>query len=142
MAPITEIDVKEDTSIVTNVIKKSKCFPKEKVKKSYMCEQCGKSFKNLESWKVHISVKHENKKLYKCRLCKKTFSYRGGLKTHQKTCQGPTDEIRWIFWGKGGTPPLCIHPDCAGKEGVKFTYASIKKHCMNVHATPENSVSS
>ena len=106
-----------------------------------MCEQCGKSFKELESWKVHIAVKHENKKLFKCRLCQRSFSYREGLHTHKKTCKGPTNENRWIFWGKGGTPPLCIHPDCAGKEESKFTAASIKKHIMNVHATPENSVS-
>ena len=141
-APDVKIDVKQEYND-GSVVKKTKKAVRGKAgsKKEYICDLCGKVFKLNDSLKNHVRVKHEQKKIFKCRQCKKSFSYQTGLREHRGVCKGPSKEKRWIYWGKNSHKPKCIHPDCVGKEEVKFTVQSILIHVLDVHTSPENSVS-
>ena len=100
--PDVDIDIKQEIKLPG--IKKIKNVNIQKaektVKKSRVCDQCGKTLGDKKSLEEHVRVQHEKKKIYKCRQCKKSYSYRGGLVDHRKICKGPIKENRWIFWGK------------------------------------------
>ena len=75
---------------------------------------------------------------YRCDKCGRSWAYRKGMVYH-KARGKCSQEPRWIRWTRGR--PLCIHPDCHGKQNVEFTYSAMMKHIMDEHTTPETSVS-
>ena len=144
-APNVELNIKEE--ITDGVLKKKskdKKDRKEKIQKEHICDICGKSLREKETLKLHIAAVHEKKKQYKCKKCENSYSYRGGLREHRKSgrCKGaPSNEYRWIKWGNN-CDPKCIHPDCVDKGDVKFTFAGIMNHIIDVHTPgPDDSVS-
>jgi len=142
LAPDIDIDIKQEVKDNSSVDKKVNIDGKKKrirLPKDFVCDHCGKVFKTKDSMKMHVTVKHEKKKIFKCKKCSKAYSYRRGLIEHREKCTGPTNENRWIFWGKDSNNPRCIHPDCIGKEEQTFKVLEIMKHIMEVHTTPENS---
>lgn len=56
---------------------------KEKIKKAYRCEMCGKNFALKDSYKSHQRI-HTGEKPFTCHICGKQFSHTGGLYYHLK----------------------------------------------------------
>jgi hypothetical protein len=87
---------------------------------------------------VPIKLDAKNQRRYMCDKCGKSWAYRKGVAYHK--AKGKCSlEPRWIRWTRGR--PLCIHPDCAGRPDVEYTYSAMMRHIIDVHATPETSVS-
>ena len=107
------------------------------MKKEYVCEICGKSFKTIYRKEAHISGVHEKKKPYKCGKCGDAYKYQSGLRVHRNSgyCPGaPRKENKWIYWGKDGSNSKCLHPDCIGKDYGRFSYGGIMKHIIDLHS--------
>merc|ERR1711970_1257582 len=104
-----------------------------------MCEICGKSFKRSKDMKEHVSGVHEKKLAYKCKKCGIGYKYRQGLLQHRKKGKCPeTPSLlrKLIYWGRGKPypdTPICIHPDCVGKDLPKFDFNSIMNHVIDFH---------
>ena len=73
-----------------------------------------------------------------CQTLRFNETYRKGLVYH-KARGKCSQEPRWIRWTRGR--PICIHPDCLGKQDVEFTYSAMMRHIIEEHNTPETSVS-
>lgn len=56
---------------------------KEKTKKTYQCEMCGKNFTLKDSYNSHQRI-HTGEKPFTCHICGKQFSHTGGLYYHLK----------------------------------------------------------
>lgn len=56
---------------------------KEKTKKAYRCEMCGKNFTLKDSYNSHQRI-HTGEKPFTCHICGKQFSHTGGLYYHLK----------------------------------------------------------
>ena len=52
------------------------------IKKTWLCSHCGKKFRQLNSYKMHMNV-HQGIKPYVCDLCGKSFAYDKSLKEHK-----------------------------------------------------------
>ena len=49
---------------------------------------------------------------------------------------------KWIrYSAKNKNRIRCVHPDCADKKELNFTYAGIMKHIIDLHTSQETSVS-
>lgn len=75
-----------------------------------------------------------SKRKYACEKCGRSWCHRSGLSYHSRKGKC-VQEQQWIRWTRGR--PLCIHPDCSGKE---FSNAALMNHIIEVHATQETSV--
>lgn len=50
---------------------------------------------------------------------------------------------KWIrYSAKNKNRIRCVHPNCADKKELNFTYAGIMKHIIDTHTSQETSVSS
>jgi KRAB domain-containing zinc finger protein len=58
-------------------------WQKEKMKKAFRCEMCGKNFVLKDSYKSHQRI-HTGEKPFTCHICGKQFSHTGGLYYHLK----------------------------------------------------------
>ena len=142
LAPDIEIETKNDVFVETKVkVKKSrlgyKVKAKDKEKKVHFCDLCGKTFKYSKDYKEHVSAVHEKKKPYKCRDCGVAYGHRKTLVIHRRKgkCTDTTsNKNKLINWGHRAGNPRCLHPDCAGKEYPKFTYAGIMNHMIELHS--------
>lgn len=76
------------------------------------------------------------KRKYTCDKCGQSWANRSGFSYHNQKGKC-VQEQKWIRWTRGR--PLCIHPDCSGKE---FSQAALMNHIIEAHSTPETSVCS
>ncbi|XP_062582400.1 transcriptional repressor CTCF-like [Saccostrea cucullata] len=58
---------------------------KKKVKESYVCDSCQKSFKQKSTYERHLKLLHSTVKPYKCDLCEKAFVFTSSLCEHRDT---------------------------------------------------------
>ena len=54
----------------------------KRLRETFKCNSCLKSFYYLQNFKRHICTVHESPKDYKCKTCGKTFSMNRNLKQH------------------------------------------------------------
>ncbi|XP_053698324.1 zinc finger protein 845-like [Sabethes cyaneus] len=49
---------------------------------SYVCDLCGKKYKNRNSLKIHMGNEHDGERKYACEVCDKRFAFRSNLSRH------------------------------------------------------------
>jgi len=84
----------------------------------YICDSCGKSFKDRSNLSQHLRV-HTKEKPYVCNFadCRKAFAHSASLKEHLNTHMG-------------AKPHVCDYTDC----GQSFAQASnLRRHQRGVH---------
>ncbi|XP_055547626.1 zinc finger protein 345-like [Wyeomyia smithii] len=51
---------------------------------SYVCDLCGKKYKNKNSLKIHMANVHDGERMFACDVCGKQFAFRSNLSRHQQ----------------------------------------------------------
>lgn len=97
----------------------------------------GLNYEVIQPQRKTRAKKNAKAKLFNCENCGKSWSDKKGIAYH-KSKGKCSNEQRWIKWTRGR--PICIHPDCLGKPDSEYTCASMFKHIMDEHATPDTSV--
>ena len=112
------------------------------------CNECGKVFNNLKSFRQHMRVKHGNeekeKPQYVCNICGKVLSSRGVLNSHHRAMHEIRElKIKCEKCGKLFVNALVLKHHMRFHEekktcpvcGIKVRL--IKEHIDNVHITDE-----
>lgn len=82
--------------------------------REFCCEHCGKTFKQLNVFRVHTRI-HTGERPYQCELCGMSFNQIGTLKDHQKNS----------YWGEAppmSTLPIPIHQQDKTNTSYSYTY--------------------